>query len=281
MLAAFLGLPLASCTALGALNGVNALTPGDAGVEQALSGEAFGADPRQRLDVYRPLDLKDAAPAIIFFYGGAWTSGRRQDYRFVGQALAARGFVTVIPDYRLTPAHPYPSFLEDGALAARWVEENIRALGGKSGTLSVCGHSAGAYIALMLALDRRWLAAAGVSPQLLAAAIGLAGPYDFYPFDGDITPKVFGTVPDPKSTQPINFVRGDAPRALLIAGKADQVVSPKNSIALAKALQAAGAQAQLELYPGLSHADVLLALSRTFRGKAPVLTRVTEFLRSA
>ena len=57
---------------------------------------------------------------VVFFYGGSWNHGERHDYRFVGEALAARGIVTVIPDYRLYPQVRYPDFLKDNAAAVAW-----------------------------------------------------------------------------------------------------------------------------------------------------------------
>jgi acetyl esterase/lipase len=131
----------------------------------------------------------------VFFYGGSWDSGRRQDYAWVGRALAAQGFLTIVPDYRLYPAVRYPGFVEDGALAVRWAADHARALGGDPGRIVLIGHSAGAYIAAMLALDDRWLEAAGVDPKAVRAFAGLSGPYDFLPLDGPVTQRTFGEFP--------------------------------------------------------------------------------------
>ncbi|MDM3803411.1 alpha/beta hydrolase, partial [Proteus mirabilis] len=75
---------------------------------------AYGGDPRQALDVYAPKNIS-TAPMAIFFYGGTWQSGDKATYAFVASALAARGIVTVVPDYRLYPGVRYPAFLQDGA----------------------------------------------------------------------------------------------------------------------------------------------------------------------
>jgi acetyl esterase/lipase len=92
---------------------------------------------------------------IVFFYGGGWHAGERGDYGFAAAAFAAQGFIAVIPDYRLVPEVRYPEFLEDGALALHWVVAHIAEYGGDPGKICVAGHSAGAYIAAMLALDPR------------------------------------------------------------------------------------------------------------------------------
>ena len=102
---------------------------------------------------------------IVFFYGGGWVSGSRQEYGFAARAYAARGFLVVVPDYRLVPTVRFPAFVEDGALAMRWARDNVARYGGDPGRITIAGHSAGAYIGAMLGLDRRYLAAAGVPPR--------------------------------------------------------------------------------------------------------------------
>ena len=93
-------------------------TPKDA-AKLSEHGAAYGTLERQVLDVYAPKRETAPAPVAVFFYGGSWDSGRRQDYGWVGRALAAQGFLTIVPDYRLYPAVRYPSFIADGALAVR------------------------------------------------------------------------------------------------------------------------------------------------------------------
>jgi acetyl esterase/lipase len=270
-------LALAGCSRLGLLNGVNDLTPGDADVERAAQGVAFGSDPRQKLDVYRPKGVTNS-PVLVFFYGGSWSSGRRQDYEFAARAFAARGFVTVVPDYRLVPQVHFPAFVEDGASALAWTAANIAGFGGNPAAIGVSGHSAGAYIALMLALDGRWLAAAG-APGVVKAVAGLAGPYDFLPFEpGGAGDLAMGMAPDLRDTQPIAHVSSAAPPVLLMTGDADTTVKPRNSLALAAAMTAAGAGAETRLYPGIGHIGILLSISKPFRGRAPALADSVGFL---
>ena len=101
---------------------------------------------------------------VIFLYGGGWVSGERRDYGFVGRAFAARGFVTVIPDYRLVPTVRFPTFIEDAARAVRWAQDHAASFGGDPRRIDLSGHSAGAYIVAMLSLDRHYLADAEVDP---------------------------------------------------------------------------------------------------------------------
>lgn len=267
---------LPGCSRLSLLNGVNDVTPGDGGTERVATGVAFGSDPRQKLDIYSPAGARNA-PVVIFFYGGSWQTGQRADYAFAARALAARGFVAVVPDYRLVPAVRYPAFVEDGAAATAWAAANIARHGGDPARIGVAGHSAGGYIALMLALDQRWLAAAG-APGAVKAAVGLAGPYDFAPFEpGGAAAAAFGHEPDAGMTQPITHARADAPPVLLLTGDADDTVRPRNAIALAAALTAKGAAAETRVYPGVGHIGIILAVSKPFRGKAPALADTADF----
>ena len=268
---------LAGCSNLATLNRLNALTPGDSGVVQRVSGAAYGSEPRQRLDVYAPENATRPLPVVVFFYGGGWNSGDRGGYAFAARAIAARGFIVVVPDYRLVPAVRFPAFVDDGAAAIRWTVDHVAASGGDPGRLAVAGHSAGAHIALLVTLDRHYLAAAG-APGAVKAAVGLAGPYDFLPFDAKSAIDAFGEAPDKAATQPIHFARADAPPVLLLTGDADDVVRPRNTAALAAALRAAGSSATIKTYPGVGHIGILLALSKPFRGKADVLTTMTAFL---
>lgn len=274
MVLAGAALPLAACTRLDALNGLNAVTPGDGETRVLASDVFFGTDARQGLDVYGP-ETPGPHPVVVFFYGGSWATGRRQDYGFAARALASRGFVVVVPDYRLVPAYAYPAFVEDGASAVRWTVANIGKYGGDPARIGVMGHSAGAYIALMLAVDRRWLGAA--SP--VKAAVGLAGPYDFLPFEPNgAADRAFGHVKDAKSTQPITYAGPGRPPVLLLQGLEDDTVFPHNARNLGAALVAAGSEAEVKLYDGLGHIGIILALSKPFRGKAPVLADAAGFL---
>lgn len=268
-----LPLLLAACSPLTAFNGV---VPKDAGGVLLARDQAYGAHSRQRLDIYAPRKLAAGAkvPVIVWFYGGSWNSGSRQGYAFAGRALASRGFVVAVPDYRLVPEVRYPAFLEDGAAAVKWIRGNIARHGGDPDRLVLAGHSAGAYNAAMLALDPRWL---GADRPAVRGLIGLAGPYDFLPLDVASTQNAFGHVADLPSTQPVNHAGAGDPPALLVAGADDTLVRPRQTAALAQRLKAAGVLAETRLYPGVGHIGVMTALSKPLRGKAPVLADAADF----
>jgi acetyl esterase/lipase len=268
---------LSSCSPEALLNVFSRLAGDPARL--AASGVPFGDDPRLKLDVWVPQQRASALlPVVIFFYGGGWNSGERGDYGFVGRALAARGFVTVIPEYRLVPQVRFPTFIEDGARAVKWVRDHIAQFGGDPRRIAISGHSAGSYIGAMLALDRHYLADIGVDPAIIRSAALLSGPYDFYPFTEQRGRAAFGNWPRPLETQPISFVRRDAPPMLLMHGTADDVVRPRNSEHLAAALTRAGATPELKLYPGKSHIDTIKSLSPLFRGSTSALADSVAFL---
>ncbi|MGV8929260.1 MAG: alpha/beta hydrolase [Brevundimonas sp.] len=271
-----LGLLAAACSPLSLLN---TFGPRDGGARRAARDIAYGDDPRQRLDIFVPTTPpRDRPwPVLVLFYGGGWDSGDRSDYAWAAQALAARGFVVALPDYRLVPQVHFPAFIEDAALATARVGEIAGEHGGDPARLGVIGQSAGAHLALMITLDRRYMAAVG-APGLIKAAVGLAGPYDFLPFDVPASVNAFGQVADPTLTQPVTFARADAPPLWLGHGTADVIVHAEDTTILCERMRAVGGRCEFKLYPDLNHADLISTFSPLFRKKAPVLADATAFL---
>jgi acetyl esterase/lipase len=240
---------------------------------------AYGSLPRQRLDLYAPAAGTTGAPLVVFFYGGSWTGGDRASYRFVGEALAAIGCAVAIPDYRVHPSVRYPTFLEDCAASVAWLRQHADTVGIDAGRTVLAGHSAGAYNAAMLALDPRWLGAAGAERADVRGWIGLCGPYDFLPPRSATLRAIFGPPAGWPDTQPVTHVTPGAPPALLLWGDDDSTVLPRNSERLATRLRAAGNDVTTEAYRGVGHVKPLLALSRPFRDALPVLPAMDAFVR--
>lgn len=254
----------------------DALVPKDANGQKIAEGLPYGDHDRHVLDIYAPVDAGEGQrPVVVFFYGGSWNSGTREGYHFAGRALAAQGFITVVPDYRLVPEVHFPGFVEDGADAVEWVRGNIAAHGGDPDRLVLMGHSAGAHIAAMLANDPQWL---GADHDAVLGLVGLAGPYDFAPFDTEAAIEAFARWPRVEETQPVTHASESSPPALLLTGADDTIVKPRNSAALSTALEAAGIQAEMVSYSGVDHIDILIALSRPLRGRAPVLEETVSFV---
>jgi acetyl esterase/lipase len=266
---------LAGCSAISLLN---TLAPtGDLEIQRDIT---YGDDPRFKLDVYRKRDLPPGAPVIVFFYGGSWDSGERGNYLFVAEALASRGFVAVLPDYRVYPAVTFPTFLDDAAAAVAWTKRNAGAYGGNPGKVFVMGHSAGAHIAAMVSLDPQFLARQGLTPAALSGFIGLAGPYDFLPLKDETLKKIFAPETTIARTQPINFVSASAPPALLMTGEKDTAVSPGNTVRLAAKLRKDGRPVTEVHYPDCNHYTIVGLLAAPFRKDEPILDEIDRFVRA-
>jgi len=241
---------------------------------------AYGPEPRQTLDLYIPDGLTAPAPVLLFFYGGSWQSGTKAVYRAFGQAFAGEGIVTAVADYRLYPKVKYPAFLEDGALAFRFLREQVRAQGGDPDRLFVCGHSAGAYIAAMLAVNARYLGAVGETPSSMRGAIGIAGPYDFLPLHDPVLIDIFGG-DRVMATQPIKYVAPGAPPMLLTHGTKDATVGAGNSRRFAKRLSDAGNAVELIEYEGIGHLGIVLSLARGLRRRTTLYADMLRFIHEA
>ena len=272
-------------TACSALDVLNATVPSD--TYRSTADLVYGNHPRQKLDVYLPNQpLADkalasgGAPMIVFFYGGSWSSGDRADYRFIGEALAAQGIAVVVADYRLSPEVRYPVFVQDSALATRWAFDNAQKYGADPTRIFVMGHSAGAYNAAMLALDKRWLGAVGLSPAKLAGWIGLAGPYDFLPISDRKTQVAFEWPNTPVDSQALFHASSASPPALLLAPEKDNLVNTQRStVGMANRLKSSGVRVESELFDTVSHVTIVATIASVLRGRAPVLERVTAFVK--
>lgn len=230
------------------------------------------------LDVYSPVHAEHA-PVVVFFYGGDWRFGKRGWYRWLGEALARQGVVAILPDYRHWPAVRMDGFVSDGAEAVRWARDHAAAYGGDASHLFVMGHSSGGHIAAMLATDKQWLARVGMTPRDLSGLIGVAGAFDFLPLGSPRYVDMFGSTPDQQArSQPINFVDGDEPPALLLQGAADTVVYPAEAISLDKHYRQHGEPVELKIYPGVGHRKIVLTLG-VLRHAAPTLDDTMAFIR--
>ncbi len=241
-------------------------------------GISYGAARRQKLDFYVPKN--GAARAIVLFlYGGGWVSGARWYYPLLGHTLARRGLTCVVPDYHLYPHARFPSFVEDGALAFKWVHDRADELGGRDLPIFVMGHSAGAHISALMALDPSYLKAHGLSPDAIKGVIGLAGPYALNPLKWRGVKDIFApSVDAPHSARPIKLARAGAPPMLLLHGARDRIAKADASVNFASALTAAGSDARAKLYPGLGHFEIIACFLWGWRWRASVLADAEAFI---
>ena len=266
---------VAGCSAFDLLD---ALTP--AGAYDATLDIAYGPKPRQRLDVYIPSSAAPTGAVIVFFYGGNWQSGDKAGYRFIAESLTRQGHIVVIPDYRVYPAAVFPAFVEDGAQAVAWVSGHLARYGSAPDAIYLMGHSAGAYIAAMLALNPSYLREAGVPRERITGVIGIAGPYDFLPLTDQVLKTIFGPEETRARTQPITFVDRGAPPMLLVTGAGDTTVRPRNSHRLAARLREEGVPVREIVYPDDGHIEIILGLSSRLRGSSRLGDDIDAFVRS-
>lgn len=245
------------------------------------SNLAYSSSPRQKLDVYVPRHAKTKTAVVIFFYGGDWQNGDKGGYRFVAEAITSKGFIAVLPDYRLYPVVTFPAFVTDAALAVRWVHENIASYGGDPSRVFLAGHSAGGHIVALLTLDKHYLENVGLNRDVIRATAGLSGPYDFVPSPPDrgVFSMLLNDATPPADIEPINFVDGTAPPMLLIQGLSDPTVNPRNATELAAKIRAAGGNVRCITYPGVGHVGVVLSFAWPFRWLAPTLRDMTSYFK--
>jgi acetyl esterase/lipase len=241
---------------------------------------AYGPGARQQLDIFRPATARArAGPVIVFWYGGGWNSGSRTDYRFVGVTLAQLGYVTVLADYRLYPQVRFPLFLDDGAQAVAWVQRHAAEYGGDPQRIVLMGHSAGAHMAAMLALNRSYLERSGADPSAIVGLIGLSGPYDLTPNTATLH-AIFRAPFTPHDWQVLPYASAQSPPALLLHGGGDTLVAAAATGKLAAALRTQGVRVETRIYERRGHVDTLAALSVLGRARAPVLQDIAVFMRS-
>ena len=239
---------------------------------------AYGGDARQRLDVYRPAASEARGPVIVFLYGGRWKYGTKRDYLLVGNSFARRGWITVIPNYRLFPQALFPAWVEDAASAVRWTVDNIEQFGGDPSRIVVVGHSAGGHTAALLALDETYLRDAGVGPDTVTGFVSIAGPVDTTWTAPDVQ-RLMGPAAGWPNSYPRTHVDGTGAPLLLMHGDVDDVVTVGNSLRLAKRIAERGGCAPLRIYRAVGHVDIAIALGLPALVQAPVLEDLARFVR--
>lgn len=238
---------------------------------------AYAEGSRHTLDVYVPAGAPTTTPVVVFFYGGGWQFGKKSMLRRVAEVLAGEGFVVVAPDYRVYPEVTFPGFVEDAASAIAWTHGNIARYGGDPDRIVLSGHSAGAHIAALVALDRHYLDDVGVPHAAIRGVVTLSGPYYHPPSYRDQRwHEIFDSAGDLNRTEPMRYVSDDGPSLLLLVGGADTAVPPLPP--MIEAARAAGERVNFKIYPGLDHGGTWRAIGDP--SIAPVLADITAFIRS-
>jgi acetyl esterase/lipase len=235
-----------------------------------------GEEQRHRLDLYLP-EVKKPFPMLLFIHGGAWRSGSKDLYFFMGQALARQGIGVAVANYRLSPAVKHPEHVRDVARAFGWLEAHVKELGGDPSRLYVMGHSAGGHLVALLALDPTYLKSQGLSPTRIRGVIGISGPYLLAP---PLFPEVFGEAGEARSAAfPLNHVGkhpGETiPPFLILYGEQDYAGLPAAAKALQAALQRNGGKSSLAEIADRDHISII---ARVGQADDPTTKRIVEFI---
>lgn len=262
---------LTGCSGTSILNTLN-----NAGGHRSQQDIVYGEHARQKLDIYQP--KKGVGQCVVMFvYGGGWTGGSKDDYGFVGAALARRGYTVIITDYRLYPQVTYPAFVEDIALAL--ASEPVRQLV-ESRKLVMMGHSAGAMIAGLVSYDPDYLEAMDLSRDMIDGYVALAGPHDYFlPTNKHKWTRIFGeNQGEQVSALTVNHIYPDNPPTLIVHGSADEIVTPRSAHSLAEKLTHAGVANTKLIYDNAGHVRIAAAMGRPLGFLAPTLDDVDAFL---
>ena len=243
----------------------------------AVLHERYGESDRQQFDLFMPKSVLPDSPIVVFFYGGSWKRGEKEKYGFVGHTLSSRGYITVIPDYRLYPEVRFPAFIEDGAEVLAWLQNNLDQA--KNGIV-VIGHSAGAHTAALLTLDGSYVEKTGQPQNIIRGMIGLAGPYGFNPLKYRSTRPIFtGTEPIDKA-RPVTFACAATAPLLLLHGGSDTVVIPENSKELQQRVEKCGGAVEYIELAETGHFAIVLGLSSSFLKNNTILNSIDSFLKT-
>jgi acetyl esterase/lipase len=250
---------------------LNTITPSSS--FDRTKSQSYGDAARDTLDIYRADDPKADAPVLIFVHGGSWDSGSKDLYKFLAEGFTRSGYDIVVPNYRLYPEAKFPNFLDDNARAVAFTAKTF-----PNRPLVLMGHSAGGYNVLMLALRDEFLKSAGVDLcQTISGVVGLAAPTGIVPLESARLIEIF---PDRFTGQDavLNNVTAPSPALFLGHGESDTTVYPQNSKKLAEKVVARGGSAQVEVYPGQSHTDVVKVLSRHFDEDTTLKADIEAFI---
>lgn len=222
-------------------------------------------DDQRTLDLYLP--DAEHPPLLAFVHSQFWSRndhGRELHLAFA-KPLQDAGVAVAVIRHRLAPEHRHPEPAEDVAAAVAWLFANADRYGWDPEQIYLSGHSSGAHLASLVALDRSYLAAHQLDPGALAGVIPISGVYDLDPPDGVASPEeielyeaAFGGGRARRAASPIRHVRPDAPPFLILGATGDIPGYVPEAQRFAEALRASGhPKAEAWFAPGRNHLSVL------------------------
>jgi acetyl esterase/lipase len=263
---------------------------GDIRVERGITYGEAGR--RNHLDIYLPAEGAENAPVLLQVHGGAWILGKKEEQGIpLMQHLAAKGWVCVAINYRLSPRDPWPAQAVDVKKAIHWIRQNIASYGGDPGYIAITGGSAGGHLCALTALTPNtpeWQPGFEDADTAVQVAVPHYGVYDFAGSTGtraatklrdlfladwvmkttwEENPEVF------EDASPILRITPDAPDFFVIHGAHDSLVPvdqarqfvtrlrevSKRSVVYA---ELPGAQHAFDIFPSIRSAHMVRAIDR-------------------
>jgi acetyl esterase/lipase len=220
-----------------------------------------------RLDVITTRSDSDRRPVVIFFHGGGWVQGKKENHLLKLLPYLARGMDGVNVEYRLANEAEAPGAVEDCRCALQWVFQHAKDYGFDSTKIVVTGESAGGHLALMTGMltyvdgfdyscelpPEQWSGRGGPRQVRVAAIVNFFGVTDVTGFLEPQNPANFVVrwLGDPnrvglaKRLSPLAYVRKDSPPIITVQGDKDPYVPYEQAVRLHQALDRAGIQNQL------------------------------------
>ncbi|MYK30924.1 MAG: alpha/beta hydrolase [Boseongicola sp. SB0670_bin_30] len=211
---------------------------------------AYGPLPRQRLDVF---PAGTDAPAHLFFRGGYWKLGEKEDRRFPATAWVAQGAAWIVPNYRLAPATSLPDILEDALAAFDWVISNAEACGIDRTQIHLSGNSAGAQLAAMVA--------ARAQPGRVASLTLISGLYDLLPLlDEEPNSWLNLDVETARAMSPVHHLPSPELPVVVTCGGAETEAFRSQARQFAETLKASGNPVDHFESPGQNHMEIIIEI---------------------
>ena len=217
------------------------------------------ADGKDKLDIYLPEGRRNAA-VIVSYYGNQLMGGDKSEDAYIGRRFAAAGFVTVVVNYRLSPAVSHPAHIQDAAASFAWVKRHIAEYGGNDDRIFIIGYSAGAYLAALLSTDSRYLAAHNLSPRDIRAAVPVSAFFWVERMGGapDRDKSVWGNDRNVwEDASPAHHLQSGAPPMLILYAERDEDWRREQNVEFATAMKSAGHQSvEIAMIANRNHSTI-------------------------
>ena len=241
---------------------------------------AYGENQKHGLDVVSSKNCI-ASPVLLFVHGGSWRWGQKDYHREIGKQFARNGVVFVSINYRLYPEVRFPEFPRDLARAIFWVRQNIKRFGGNKKNIFLIGHSAGAHIACLVAMDEKYLSEFGGNLNWIKGVIPMACPFEFDPTKEFLYRDLFPSEIDINTLMPMGIeIKNKLPSFFIMHGKFDPILSENQVYEFAEKIKECGGEAEVRIYSSHGHFSLVRRTTSWHIRPFPLLKDILEFIRS-